>query len=278
MDMENAILKLADQDSNEEAWRKQRRLFLTSSDLFKFVPEDVLFERGWWVEQWMARTDDGVDQNLHWARQEVMRRKMTGEEPNFGNPCQVHWGRYMEEVYRYSFDEFAGITTEPSHALYHNERWPYLATSIDGWCDYPPGWEGLRKPEMFVNPDGVIEAITSLDYGMNLLEIKTTSDFGIKMWTSGKKTQPRSKIIAGRFTPQPPSIPIYYRPQVLTQMAILDIPKCLVVGHGGMSTMVAYTMEFDPEWYEVLDRINEAVKPQLDLIRSWIDDNEEDAG
>ena len=273
------FIVLANQDDDDALWQEQRRKYLTGSDMFKFVPPDVLMQRGWWVEQWIARTDDGEDRNLHWAQQEVFRRKMTGEDIEFKNPQQVHWGRYMEEIYRKAFSEFSGLPTISDHRLYHNERWPYLATSLDGWVMRPTDWTALEQPEMFTNPDAVTEAILELPEGeWSLLEIKTTSDFGVKKWVSGTRTKPRSKIIAGRFAPMDAGVPVYYIPQVLTQMAIRGTTTSLALVHGGMSTMTCHAMHLDDEWLDVMDRINDHAKPQLDLIRSWIqgEDNEQD--
>lgn len=196
--MDKDFVILADQDDDDAKWQEERRKYLTGSDIFKFVPEDVLMERGWWVEQWIARTEQGEDRNLHWARQEVFRRKMTGEDIEFSNPQQVHWGRYMEEIYRKAFTEFSGLPTMADHRLYHREQWPYLATSLDGWVMRPPGWKALERPEMFTNPETVTEAILELPEGdWSILEVKTTSDFGVKKWISGTRSKPAVRSLPG---------------------------------------------------------------------------------
>jgi hypothetical protein len=266
---------VASQSANEERWKRERRRYLTGSDVFKFLPQDVLLRYGWWVEQWMARDYDGQDHDLAWARRDVLTRKVTGEEPFFGDPVKVRWGRAEEGHFRDRFAEYSGLVVGQDHSLIVNDRWPYIAASLDAWVVKRDTWLGLAHQEMFVEPKQVIAAVEALPSNeAMLLEMKTTSDFGISTWLKGTKTQPRSKIVAGKFVPQPAGVPVYYRPQVLTQMAITGISHCITVVQGGLSSMTAHTVEFGQDWNEVLDIVNHEIADNIKDIRGMLDGKE----
>ena len=266
---------IANQSEDEPHWKLQRRRHITGSDVFKFLPLDVFMERGWWMEQWMARDSEGNDASLAWLRRDIFDRKLTGRELEFSNPTQVEWGRREEDHLRDRFAKYSGLEVGKDHTLYRNPRWPYIATSLDAWVMRRHHWRGLAEPIMFVKPEQVEEAANALPLDEAvLLEMKTTSDYGVTAWLNGKRNQPRSKIIAGRFTPQAPGVPIYYLPQVLTQMSICGITHNLVVCHGGMSNMTAHCVQYDPTWDEVLDIVNAEVRDNIEDIRSVLDAKE----
>jgi hypothetical protein len=261
---------IADQGSDEAHWKMQRRRHLTSSDVFKFLPEDVLREYGWWVEQWMAR-DGKVDKDIHWARQEALTRKVTGAEPDFGDPVKVRWGRAEEAHFRSRFAEYTGLEIAEDHSLLRHARWPHIAASLDSWVIKRRNYPGVKHPEMFVLPDQVETAVAGLPDEIAVhLEMKTTSDFGVSTWLKGKRST-RSKVIAGEFRPYGPHVPVYYQAQCLTQMAICGIPENLAVVQGGISNMTCHLLLFMPTWLEVLDLVEEEIADKIDYIREVLD-------
>jgi len=254
----------------DDFWKYQRRRHLTASDIFKFLPGDVLLDKGWWIESWMARDSDGTQRNMNWATRQTLERKREDFEITFRDPVAVKWGQVEEDHNRELFEKYAGVKTRGTHTLVKNDRWPYLAASLDGYIKKPEGWTGIANPEMFDKPAQVSAALDRLGHDTYLLEMKQTSDFGSAHWLNGKKTEPRN-IIAGNFRPQPPSVPVYYRAQVLTQMAIREIPTAVAVVKAGASHMTAHTMQLDLDWPEILDTINEEVSEEMESIRKDID-------
>lgn len=266
---------IADQDDDEAAWQFQRRRHLTASDVFKFLPGDVMLDFGWWMEGWMGKDHRGNYNNLNWVQKDVMNRKLAGTQPFFSDPVKVYWGQAEEDHFRNRFAEYSGVLVQATHKLIKNPRWEYLAASLDSWVVVPDAWEGLERPEMFDRPEHVIEAIEALDRSSAAhLEMKTTSDFGVAQWLKGKKREPRSTIMHGAFQPTAPSPPVYYQSQGLTQMAIGGIPQNLFVVQGGISHMTAHTRYMTPRWLEVLDRVNEEVAESIDDIRKVLDAKE----
>lgn len=257
---------IADPETDgEEFWKYQRRRHLTASEIFKFLPEDILNRYGWWVESWM-----GEDR-----QRETLNLKRTGGQPDFRDPVSVLWGQMEEDHNRQLFEKYAGVHTKGSHGLIKNDRWPYLAATLDGYIKVPRDWTGLANPKMFDRPGQVIDALESVGQATALLEMKQTSDFGVAVWQKGKKTPPK-KIIAGAFTPQPPGIPVYNQPQVLTQMAIRSIHASVAVVKGGASHMTAHAMHLPLDWPAVLDIVNDEVAEVMEEIREELDGREHD--
>ena len=262
---------IADPETDgEDFWKFQRRRHLTASDVFKFIPRDVLLERGWHVESWMARDVDGAQQNMNWVRRDVFNRKMTGGSIKFKDPVAVLWGQKEEDHNRELFTRYSGVTTTGSHSMIKNERWPYLTCTLDGFIEVPKEWTTLAHPEMFDKPRQVQAALEQVRGKEALLEMKQTSDFGWTHWHLGKKTEPKN-IVDGIFRPCGPSVPVYYRPQVLTQMAIMGVDLNVAVVKAGASHMTAHTMELDLDFLDVLDIINEQVKDDILQIREALD-------
>lgn len=263
---------IADQEANESHWRRQRRRHLTASDVFKFVPGDVMLDLGWWMEAWMGKDERGKYNNLNWVRRDVLTRKRTGAQPSFGDPVKALWGQKHEDHFRNLFADYSGISAHADHSLIKNPRWEYIAASLDSWGTVPASWEGLESPEMFVRPQQVEEAIRALDRDLAFhIEVKTTSDFGVSTWLRGKRSEPRSKVIHGAFRPIPPQPPVYNIAQGLTQMAIGGIQQNLFVVMGGLSNMTAHTVDMLPKWEKVLDRINEELAEEFEEIRKVVD-------
>jgi len=266
---------LADQDDDEEFWQYQRRRHITASDIFKFLPGDILIELGWWVEGWMGKDHEGNQHNMNWVRRDVLDRKLTGRELKFRDPVAVKWGQKEEDHNRELFGEYTGAMTEGSHALIKDDRWEYIAGSLDGYLALPKGWSmEYVADEMFDKPGHVISALQEVHEGETvLLEMKQTSDWGISQWMGGKRNEPKN-ILAGLFRPQPASPPVYYQAQMQTQMAIRGIHKNIGCVKGGASHMTAHMLRMDLDWPKVLDIVNVSVKDEMEKIREEIDGEE----
>ncbi len=266
---------IADQDDDEEFWQYQRRRHITASDIFKFLPGDILIDLGWCVESWFGKDHEGNQHNMSWVRRDVLGRKRTGTELQFRDPVAVKWGQKEEDHNRELFGKYSGAMTEGSHALIKDDRWEYLAGSLDGYLALPAKWDAFEDVdvEMFDHPGQVVSALQSVNEGETvLLEMKQTSDWGISTWTKGKKKEPAH--IAGMFRPQPASIPVYYQAQMQTQMAIRGIHKNIGCVKGGASHMTAHMLRMDIEWPKILDIVNDVVKEEMESIRKELDDDD----
>lgn len=266
---------IADMDDDKDFWKYQRRRHITASDIFKFLPRDVLMEMGWWMEAWMGKDHEGNQHNLNWVRRDVLDRKLTGRELEFRDPVAVKWGQEEEDHNRELFGKYTGAMTEGSHALIKDDRWEYLAASLDGYLALPKGWDMDQvRTEMFDAPGQVISALQGVNEGETvLLEMKQTSDWGLIQWFKGKRNEPKN-ILAGMFQPHPASIPIYYQAQMQTQMAIRGIHKNIGCVKGGASHMTAHMLRMDIDWANILDIVNATVAEEMDKIRKEIDAEE----
>lgn len=252
-------LKVVADAANEDEWLYRRRGYITASDIFKLLTHDELCTFGWYKEKWMDDTPD-----------DVFHRKVTDEKPDFKNPVAVLWGQKEEDHNRELFSLYSGVPTWGSHTLLACDRWKYIATTLDGYCFIPPVWEDLEHPEMFEDADQVRTAIRNMPVGQaSLLEMKQTSEFGVKSWLKGKSKM-NSTVTLGEFVPSGPGMPVYYLPQVQTQMAIAGLDHNLAVVKGGASTLTAHAYALDPRWLDVLDSIDERFGPRIEEVRNQI--------
>lgn len=253
---------IADAGKDEELWLRKRRGYITASEIFKLLTHDELATMGWWRESWMDGTVE-----------EIFDSKRTGESPEFKDPVAVEWGKEEEDHNRQLFERYSGIITSECHYFIGHERWRYLATTLDGFSFVPEEWDGLTRPNMFDHPDCVTRAIRRLPVEKRcLLEMKQTSDYGVKPWASGYDREPmgrdrRSKVILGKFQNHPPTMPVYYLSQVQTQMALAGFDWNLAVCKGGASHMEAHSYTLRPEWLDILDAVNARVADTMELIR-----------
>lgn len=257
-----AVVKVLADASREDEWLRIRRGYISASDIFKLLTHDELYKMRWWKEVWM---DDEPE--------DIFERKRTGEQPTFRDPVAVEWGKVEEDHNRELFEDYSGIMTAECHAFIGHDRWPYLATTLDGFSFVPGEWAGLEAPQMFDNPDHVTAAIEALPRDTRcLLEMKQTSDYGIRPWQVGYGREPmdrsrKSKVIRGKFFKHGPTMPVYYLGQVQTQMALAGFDHNLAVVKGGASHMTAHTYTLRPEWLDILDAVNERVSKPMEEIR-----------
>lgn len=255
-------MKILGDASNEAAWLLMRRGYVSASDIFKLLSHDELCTMGWWKETWMDETKD-----------EIFQRKLDGTSPEFRDPVAVQWGKVEEDHNRELFTTYSGIMTIGCHSFIGHDRWPYLSTTLDGFSFVPTEWDGVASPEMFDDPHEVEAAIRKLPVETRcLLEMKQTSDFGLRPWQAGYSREPvdrskKSKIIRGRFRKHGPGAPVYYHGQIQTQMALAGFDWNIAVVKGGASHMAAQAYQLDPTWLEILDAVNERVAQRMEDIR-----------
>ena len=262
---------IADAQKDLDGWLEIRRRYITASDIFKLLNEAQLRGMGWWRESWM---DGGLE--------DMIEAKLSGEKPDFASKPSVLWGQSEEDHNRLLFSEYSGLQTWGCHYFVGNERWPYLATTLDGFSFREDTWEDLAKPEMFGGRSGyndistadqVRSAIKALPVEQKcLLEMKQTGEFSGKAWFNGYSKEPvdrsrKSKVIRGEFVPHGPTMPVYYLGQVQTQMAITGVGYNIAVVKCGASYMTAHTYKANPRWLKVLDQVNEKVAESVEQLR-----------
>ena len=256
---------LADAWKDEALWLRKRRGYVTASEIFKLLTHEELCAMEWWRESWMDETTE-----------DLLERKRTGESPEFKDPVAVEWGKEEEDHNRQIFERYSGIITSECHYFIGHDRWPYLATTLDGFAYVGEEWDGLARANMFDSPEYVERAVRALPTDTRcLLEMKQTSDWGAKSWLNGYLREPRSrdrksKVILGKFSPKPPTMPIYYLPQVQTQMAIAEFDYNLGVVKAGASHMHAHTYKADFRWPLILDDVNARVAETMEEIREGL--------
>lgn len=253
---------IADAWKDEALWLRKRRGYVTASEIFKLLTHDELVAMGWWRESWMDETVE-----------ELFERKRTGEQPEFGNPTAVEWGKTEEDHNRQVFERYSGIITSECHYFLGSDRWKFLATTLDGFAYVGEEWSGVNSPEMFFQVEDVSRSILQLPRDTRcLLEMKQTGEYSGKCWFDGYKTEPRgrdrqSKVILGKFEKKSPTMPVYYLSQVQTQMAIAGFEWNLAVVKRGASYMTSHAYKLDPVWLDILDDVNKRVAKPMTQIR-----------
>lgn len=212
---------------------------------------------------------------------DILSLKLTGGQPEFRDPVAVLWGQKEEDHNRELFTKYSGVATTGCHAMLGHERWPYLATTLDGFIWRPIQWSSVEHPEMFDKPEQVNDAIGALEPGQQyILEMKQTSEYGIGSWMRGYTKEPvdrskKSKVILGKFRPTPPTMPVYYLSQIHTQMAIAGFERAIAVVKGGASHMTAHAHDLLPIWPTILDNLNKRVEGPILELRKQLDERED---
>jgi hypothetical protein len=199
--------------------------------------------------------------------------KLDGTSPDFSNPCAVEWGKHEEDHNRELFERYSGIMTAECHYFIGSERYPFLATTLDGFAFVPEEWNGVARPEMFHQVEDVSRSLLQLPRGQRtLLEMKQSSEFSGKCWFDGYKTEPRdrqrrSKVSLGAWKKYGPTMPVYYLGQVQTQMALAGFDWNLAVVKRGASYMTSHAYKLNPTWLKILDAVNARVAGPIEQLR-----------
>jgi hypothetical protein len=222
------ITAIADAKEDFDAWLEARKPYLTSSQMFTW--------RGVSIPDWWGDT-----------RASIEKEKFGDHEKTFEDEVIVSMahGTYDEVNIMQKFGKAVGAHVEPCNKLFVNDRWPHLAASIDGFVYVPtdtPDYTFFQSSELLdeVHSDmaGLIEGDQAL-----LCEIKKSTS---AKWQS--------------------EVPAYYRPQLQTQLHILDLPAAVIVAETIKRgddqkwrmfwDMRAYLVLRNPAWESKLDQAN----------------------
>lgn len=221
-------------DRDRTHWLEERRKRITASDLGTF----------------MGLAPDYFTS----SKQDILDEKSSGVDRVFGggNSSNVAHGRHDETNNLQKASLLFGLPVCPFHYLVGDERWPYLAATLDGLglCDFmvPPDTSYAKSGSKYGRYDTlgqVLETISELEalQGVCVVELKQTGSHIFK-----RKDEKRSWI---------EELPEYLIPQVQCQMWITGIAQCLIVGQLGADNMTGYLVFRDDTWKRRLDEANE---------------------
>jgi hypothetical protein len=224
--MPTFISKVADANEDFDHWKATRRCYLTSSDVFTWREVDI---PDWWGD----------------TREDIIHSKLTGEDKVFDPETEtsVAHGSFDERNIQAKFAEAVGCAVEPMNALYVNSRWPFLGASIDGFGF--PILNAPTRPEFCQDRRRVPRLRKYIDKQ------------GVRFITEVKKSTS---------TKWPTAVPEYYKAQVQTQLAILEMPYAIIMAETVVRgkkqkwrqywDLCAHVIEADPAWLSVMDEID----------------------
>lgn len=239
---------------DEPKWKRLRREYLSASDLICFLTSGEMNHYGWERKKWMRYPDD------------ILEEKRSAKERKFGkNPVEeaeakarMWHGRENEDHNRRKIvGKSLGLTSRGCHLMIGNERWPYLSATLDGLVHVPTR-EPVLDLEGTTRPDLARELLAEIEFAptpIGLIELKQTNMFGAYAWLG--------KLKSGA----DPTIPGYYQCQMQTQMALSEIPWNIAPAQCGVGDWVTHFLDQDPDFADILDRINDAVADDLQDIR-----------
>lgn len=232
-------------DRDKELWKFCRRFYLTASDLYSWGPT-----KPWWPG----------------SPEEILAEKVLGKEKNWGGGDPVKrektlrklaHGRFNEENNRRKFSHFAKLRTRPTHHMVGNERWPWLAATLDALIVPPKKFE-LIDPDPFTEAEHVQELRNELLFmeGTGICELKQTENVSSNRnnWFTHTK---RNGVVVH------PSGPAYNHPQIQAQMHITGCKWGVLVGQIGAVHMQAHLIERDESFADWLDEVNENFRVRL---------------
>lgn len=232
---------------NGESWKLDRRKYLTASDLICFLNNQERARYGWELKRY------------HDAPEVILQRKRTGEDPDFDEDgiARMWHGRHSEDHNRIKIMGALGVRSRGSHAMVGNERWPYLSCTLDGLVHVPtrevePDLDGT------VAKDLALETLAAMEFAptpIGILEMKQTNMFGGKAWLGQLKSG------------APPTIPGPYQCQMQLQMALSETPWGIGAAMCGTGSWAALYLDADPEFKNILDRVNAMIKDDMETIR-----------
>jgi len=222
------IEAIADAKEDFDGWLEARKDYLTSSQMFTW--------RGVSIPDWWDDTRQSIEDEKFGGRHKIFDHEAT---------VSMAHGTFDEENIMHKFGAAVGARVEPCNKLFVNDRWPHLAASIDGFV-YAP--KGTPDYTLFQAPTILDEVRTDMD---NSIEGEQAILCEIKKSTSTKwQTE----------------VPVYYRPQLQTQLHILDLPAAVIVAETikrgddqkwrWFWDMRAYLVLRNPVWESKLDQAN----------------------
>ena len=223
-----AVHKIADAKEDFDHWKETRLGYLSSSEVFTWRGK-LTKETDWWED----------------TRDDVLFVKRGGEKVFDDESTTSMWhGSFDEENILRKFGAAAGCVVAPQNGLYINDRWPCLAASIA--CI---GYPGLG-----------LEPIPEASQDRSLFPYIHTQ---IHEWAEPFIIEAKKSTS----TKWQKKCPDYYWTQCQTQMAILELPRNIIVAEcikkGDTQKwrqywdMRAYVIEPDPSWEGEMDKMNE---------------------
>lgn len=228
------------EEGNEDLWKQIRNFYLTASDLYTFGE----LGDAWWPG----------------SKEEILSEKILGTPRRFGGGDpdkeeevlrKLAHGSFNEDTNLRKFSIFAKVRTRPTHFLISNERWPWLATTLDAIIQTPSRAVQI-DPRVFTQPDHIQQIRDRLVFmtGTGVVEMKQAENkarhrnawFG---YTNRKGVW------------KPGYGPEYNQPQIQAQMHITGFKWGLLVGQIGAIHMQAHLFERDESFAEWMDDINE---------------------
>jgi hypothetical protein len=229
--------------ANREEWLEGRKRRLGASEITGWIgPSSLPNKYAWYFED---NTREGI-----------IAEKFGGVEKEFGPYAEVSMahGAHDEENIIAKVQKMLACPVEPDNSQFVNERWPYIAATVDGYVGYDP----TSEPETrFCQDDEQVEKVlrglSRLEEGdMTVLEIKKSVSVG---WA-------RNEVAP------------YYVNQVQTQLHILDLDFGVIAAECLFKhpkekwrlfwDLRPFIIERDPAWANTLDRVNAEFQEALD--------------
>lgn len=225
-------------DHDKALWKWCRKHYLTASDLFTWS--------GAGGPYWPGK------------KQDILDDKLRGVERDFkpASYRKMEHGSYDEDHNRTKFCHYAKLRSRPAHYMIGNDRWPYLAATLDGIIA-PPKQAVDINPLIFTDPEHV-QGVRD-----RMLFEKTVGIAELKQTDENAKTRNAWFGYERKGVWTPSWGPEYYHPQVQAQMHIGEFSWCVLVGQIGASNMHAHFFERDPAFAEQLDEWNEEFRAEV---------------
>jgi len=244
LQLPDRVRKIADAKANFDHWKETRRSFLTSSEVFGWREIDV---PSWYSE----------DNNKY----TIIEGKLGAEKKfdDYSVTSMAH-GSFDEQNIQEKFGYAVGCLVKPDNGLYVNDRWDFIAASIDG---FGAPWDAdawhdpsLEEPE--------VHAEFSQDRTLFPYLRSYIDDNGGLFITEVKKST------SSKFQEM---VPEYYVDQVKTQLAVLELDYGIIMAETIMRhpkqkwrqvwDFRAHVIERDPAWDKVLDEENEKFAEEI---------------
>lgn len=228
-----AITKLGDAQEDFDAWKKVRRSYLSSSEMFSWLDDTP----NWW--------SDGPDDVLDGKR---------GIEKTFDPETEttIAHGTFDEQNIQAKFGYAVGCNVAPDNGFFVNDRFPGIGASIDG---FGSPWN-YNMPLLKI-PYDEPEVHPELSQDRTLFpHLREYIDYtGEQFITEVKKS------LSVKWMKE---VPEYYVSQVKTQLSVLEMPYAIIMAETVKKgdtqkwrqfwDFRAYIIERDDAWDRVLER------------------------
>lgn len=245
-------------DRDEELWKRERRKYLSASDMVHFLTNEELDRFGWERKRWFLEPET------------IYKEKETGNSRKFGKnakeereaKARMYHGLANEDHNRRKIlGDMLGLRSRPCHLMVGSSRWPYLSCTLDALVSCPSRpvglfLEGTTAPLLM---ESVLDQMEFAPARIGIAELKQTNMFGARNWLGQLKSG------------APPGIPGYNQCQMQAQMLLTGIPWSLGVAQCGVGDATVCYLELNSMFESVLDRLNTVVQDRIDVIRDKLE-------